>query len=103
MDSCSNLVEKCFRATGASPPSTELFRTARDALYFLFTEPAEQVKNIPRFKLEIRIMKILDHPNIIKLYEHFEDHKNIYLVMELCTVSLPRSRILLSKAQAFLR
>jgi calcium-dependent protein kinase len=30
-------------------------------------------------------MKILDHPNIIKLYEHFEDHKNIYLVMELCT------------------
>lgn len=45
----------------------------------------KDVKNIPRFKLEIRIMKILDHPNIIKLYEHFEDHKNIYLVMELCT------------------
>jgi len=44
-----------------------------------------QVKNVDRFKLEIKIMKILDHPNIIKLFEHFEDHKNIYLVMELCT------------------
>jgi len=26
----------------------------------------------------------MDHPNIIKLYESFEDHRNIYLVMELC-------------------
>jgi calcium-dependent protein kinase len=43
------------------------------------------VKNLPRFKLEIHIMKVLDHANIIKLYENFEDHKNIYLVMELCT------------------
>merc|ERR1719203_1155475 len=25
----------------------------------------------------------MDHPNIIKLYESFEDHKNIYLVLEL--------------------
>merc|ERR1719223_1732831 len=25
----------------------------------------------------------MDHPNIIKLYETFEDHRNIYLVMEL--------------------
>jgi len=29
-------------------------------------------------------MKLLDHPNIIKLYEAFEDAKNIYLVMEVC-------------------
>merc|ERR1719359_1942752 len=27
----------------------------------------------------------MDHPNIIKLYESFEDRKNIYLVMELCS------------------
>ena len=44
-----------------------------------------QVKNIDRFRQEISIMKQLDHPNVIKLFETFEDHRNIYLVMELCT------------------
>ncbi|EPR60647.1 calcium-dependent protein kinase CDPK2B [Toxoplasma gondii TgCatPRC2] len=48
------------------------------------TIPKAKVKNIKRFKQEIAIMKCLDHPNIIKLYETFEDHKNIYLVLELC-------------------
>ncbi|KAF4692285.1 hypothetical protein FOZ60_013817 [Perkinsus olseni] len=32
------------------------------------------VKNVDRFKQEIAIMKMLDHPNIIKLFETFEDH-----------------------------
>merc|ERR1719238_1420269 len=45
----------------------------------------QQMKNIDRFKAEIAIMKIMDHPNIIKLYESFEDHRNIYLILELCT------------------
>jgi calcium-dependent protein kinase len=43
-----------------------------------------QMKNPERFKQEIAIMKMMDHPNIIKLFESFEDHRNIYLVMELC-------------------
>ncbi|CAE7945632.1 CPK3, partial [Symbiodinium necroappetens] len=34
---------------------------------------------------EIRIMKSLDHPNILKLIDVFEDHRFIYLVMELCS------------------
>ena len=28
---------------------------------------------------------MLDHPNVLKLYEYFEDRKYIYLVTELCT------------------
>mmetsp|Transcript_38327 Transcript_38327/g.101536 ORF Transcript_38327/g.101536 Transcript_38327/m.101536 type:complete len:499 (+) Transcript_38327:91-1587(+) len=43
-----------------------------------------QMKNADRFRQEIAIMKMMDHPNIIKLHETFEDHRNIYLVMELC-------------------
>ena len=33
---------------------------------------------------EINILKTLDHPNIIKLYQTFEDNNNYYLVFELC-------------------
>jgi len=30
-------------------------------------------------------MRTLDHPNVIKLFEIFEDARNAYLCMELCT------------------
>jgi len=43
------------------------------------------LKSPEAFRKEIQIMKILDHPNICKLYESFQDHRNIYLVLELCT------------------
>lgn len=42
------------------------------------------VKNLERFKQEIAIMKLMDHPNIVKLFETFEDRTHIYLVMEFC-------------------
>lgn len=35
-----------------------------------------------KFKIELDIMKKLDHPNIIKLFEVFEDKKYVYFVME---------------------
>jgi len=35
-------------------------------------------------QMEAAIMKKMDHPNIIKLFETFEDSKHVYLVMELC-------------------
>ncbi|CAE7843542.1 CPK2 [Symbiodinium sp. KB8] len=33
---------------------------------------------------EIDIMKLTDHPNVVKLHETFEDRSQMYLVMELC-------------------
>mmetsp|Transcript_37169 Transcript_37169/g.118283 ORF Transcript_37169/g.118283 Transcript_37169/m.118283 type:complete len:509 (-) Transcript_37169:43-1569(-) len=45
----------------------------------------QSMKNMDRFKQEIDIMKMMDHPNIIKLYETFADHRSIYLIMELCS------------------
>jgi len=49
---------------------------------------AIDVKKIPdmrRFHNEVAIQKMLDHPNIVKLYEVFKDAQRYYLVMELCT------------------
>ena len=34
---------------------------------------------------EIELLKRLDHPNILKLFEVFQDEKRIYIITELCT------------------
>eukprot|EP00397_Hematodinium_sp_SG-2012_P002780 GEMP01002788.1.p1 GENE.GEMP01002788.1~~GEMP01002788.1.p1 ORF type:complete len:602 (+),score=113.76 GEMP01002788.1:79-1806(+) len=52
------------------------------------------VKNMEKFMLEIHLMKLMDHPNIIKLFETFQDSRNIYLVMEVCEGGELFSRIL---------
>ncbi|CAK9029116.1 unnamed protein product [Durusdinium trenchii] len=39
---------------------------------------------IARVVQEVAIMKTLDHPNIIKLFETFEDDEYLYLVLEYC-------------------
>lgn len=43
------------------------------------------VKDPAQFNEEMAIMKILDHPNIVRLHETFDDARNVYLIMELCT------------------
>lgn len=32
---------------------------------------------------EIEILKVCDHPNVIKLIDYFEDHSTFYLVLDL--------------------
>lgn len=44
--------------------------------------PKRMIENKDKFMQEIEIMRTLDHPNIIKLYETFEDLSNIYLILE---------------------
>ena len=41
-------------------------------------ENKEEIKN------EIEVLKNIDHPNIMKIFEFFEDEKNLYLVNEFC-------------------
>lgn len=42
------------------------------------------ISNVKQFEVETNILKELDHPNVIKMYETFEDGDYVYLVMELC-------------------
>ena len=43
-----------------------------------------KLPDIKYFETEIKILSLLDHPNIVRLFEVFEDDKNFYLIMELC-------------------
>ena len=44
-----------------------------------------KIIDIKNFKTEIKILAMLDHPNILRLFDVIEDSKNFYLIMELCT------------------
>lgn len=50
-------------------------------------------KMISQFNREISILYTISHPNIIKLYQHFEDSLFFYLVMELAENGTLRDRI----------
>jgi calcium-dependent protein kinase len=44
-----------------------------------------KAKNLSGISEEIAIMRMLDHENIVKLIDTFEDRRTVHLVMELCT------------------
>ena len=47
-------------------------------IYLQEGNSSDEVKN------EINILKHIDHPNILKIYEFFEDEKKLYIIMEFC-------------------
>ena len=46
-----------------------------------YKTPAE----IKMIKNEIAVMKLVDHPNIVKLFEFFEDDEYFYIITEYCS------------------
>lgn len=38
-----------------------------------------------QLELEINILREMDHPNIVKLFEFYQDKKNYFIVTEMCT------------------
>lgn len=48
------------------------------------TMSKDKAKNVVRFLQEIATLKSMDHPNIVKLFETFEDAGQLHLAMELC-------------------
>ena len=44
-----------------------------------------KIKDISKFQTEIKILSMVDHPNIVRLFEVIEDDKYFNLLQELCT------------------
>lgn len=42
------------------------------------------IPNMDAFLNEVELNTVMDHPNIVRLYETFEDKQQVYLVMEVC-------------------
>mmetsp|Transcript_41543 Transcript_41543/g.90510 ORF Transcript_41543/g.90510 Transcript_41543/m.90510 type:complete len:515 (-) Transcript_41543:136-1680(-) len=59
-----------------------------------------QVGSIQRFQRMIDVMKLLDHPNIIRLKELFEDRRNFYLILEFAAGGKLLDRVLAANAFA---
>lgn len=57
--------------------------------------------NIACIMEEVAILNKLDHPNIVKYYETYDDAKYIYLVMEYITGSQLFDKITQQKNQTF--
>lgn len=66
-------VRKCQHQNSKVIRAVKILRKEKVGSYFF-----------DRFIHEIAVLKQLDHPYIIKLYEFYEDDKRYYLVMELC-------------------
>lgn len=52
----------------------------------------------PTISTEIQMLKSLDHPNIIKIYEFYQDDDNFYLITEYCSGGELYDRIIAMKS-----
>jgi len=69
-------------AFGTVTRATRRVKTGTE--YAINTISKTSLKHPELLRNEVCIMKRMDHPNIVKLYETFDDSEAVYLVMELC-------------------
>ena len=57
----------------------------------------KQIQNYEKFMLEISILAQMDHPNIIRAYEFYQDDQFFYIVTDYCQGGELFDRILIEK------
>lgn len=81
-----------YKLSEGNPLGQGSFGVVRKAT-LLASKAERAVKAIPKSKMKMRmeslkqemeIMKIVDHPNVVMIYEIFEDLTHLHLVLELC-------------------
>lgn len=74
-----------FGKYGVVREAVELDSSSRASSVAIKSIPKKKLKgDYSLFTRELRVLQVLDHPNIIKLFETYEDEKYFHLVMELC-------------------
>eukprot|EP00434_Breviolum_minutum_P012460 symbB.v1.2.010977.t2/scaffold725.1/size168906/3 len=63
---------RCFNKSTGAERAVKMLRKVR------------RKSQLIMFKNELSTLKMLDHPHVVKLYEHFEDKRYMYMVMEFC-------------------
>jgi len=73
-------------------------RTGRPAAIKIIRKNGKSTKDLHRLQEEIAIMRVLDHPNIIRFIESFEDRRCIYICLEICVGGEMFTRIVEAKS-----
>ena len=68
----------------------KVLKKATNQLRAMKIIPKDITKKTTEIMNEINILKELDHPNVMKIFEFFEDENNFYLVEELCDSDLKK-------------
>jgi calcium-dependent protein kinase len=58
--------------------------TGQERAVKIFRKDGDSGEHYQRIRSEIAILKQLDHPTVIKLFEFFEDDKRVFLILEKC-------------------
>jgi 5'-AMP-activated protein kinase, catalytic alpha subunit len=61
-----------------------ILTNAKVAVKILEKSKIADVADYERVSREIHILKIVQHPNVVQLYEIIETQKKLYLIMEFC-------------------
>lgn len=70
---------RCCKVIKCIPEKESKFDSRRTSIAKRFVQIDMQDESIP---MEIKILSIIDHPNIIKIYEYFISNGSVYIVLE---------------------
>jgi len=79
------IVEKLGEGGYGSVKKVRQISTGRQFACKTIKVKSQNTAGVSRLLKEVNILKALDHPNIIKIFEVYQDKTNIHIVQELCT------------------